>query len=54
MFSRDHLHGRDRWLDVTVSPLVLQPGVVLRAPTAARSRDSWRRKLFREMLRRLR
>ncbi|MFZ4717803.1 MAG: putative bifunctional diguanylate cyclase/phosphodiesterase [Ilumatobacteraceae bacterium] len=31
LFTRDHLHGRDRWLDVTVSPLVLQPGVVLRA-----------------------
>jgi diguanylate cyclase (GGDEF)-like protein/PAS domain S-box-containing protein len=31
MFARDRVRGRDRWLDVVVSPLRLQPGVVLRA-----------------------
>ncbi len=31
MFCRDRVHGRDRWFDVVVSPLRLQPGVVLRA-----------------------
>jgi hypothetical protein len=34
------------------APLLLAQGVVLRAQGPARGRDSWRRKLFREMLRR--
>ncbi len=31
MYAQDRALGRDRWLDVVVSPLVVRPGVVLRA-----------------------
>ncbi len=31
MFARDRVLGRDRWLDVVVTPLMVRPGVVLRA-----------------------
>ena len=31
MFANDRVLNRDRWLDVTVTPLAIRPGVVLRA-----------------------